>query len=79
MRRKRNEKLAKEIGFRLFVLRMRKKLEIKAVAADLNLNPRTIGKFESGQLMPRIETLMELVNYYGTTMDSIVGLGGETI
>lgn len=73
MRRGRDEKLCREIGLRLYFLRKRKSRDIKEVAIDLKLNPRTIGKFESGLLMPRVETLIELADYYGASMDYIVG------
>lgn len=75
MRRGRDEKLCRDIGLWLYSLRNKKDLEVKEVAIDLKLNPRTIRKFESGLMMPRIETLIELADYYGATMDYIVGRG----
>lgn len=62
---------------RLRELRIEKSLFQKDVAAYLGIDRTTYVKYESGASEPPIETLIRLCNYYGVSLDYLVGRSNE--
>lgn len=62
---------------RLKELRIEKSLFQKDVAAYLGIDRTTYVKYESGASEPPIETLIRLCNYYGVSLDYLVGRSNE--
>ena len=62
---------------RLRELRTEKSLFQKDVAAYLGIDRTTYVKYESGASEPPIETLIKLCNYYGVSLDYLVGKSNE--
>ena len=64
-----------KIGNFLFTLRTEKNLTQQDVADMFHLTPQAISKWEAGQSIPDVETLTQLSNFYGVTINEI--LNGE--
>ncbi len=45
----------------------------KEVAKYLNIHESTYGKYELGHRKPDAETILALANYYGVSVDSLLG------
>ena len=43
------------------------------IASSLHLSQQTYAKYELGQLEPSIDTLCKLADYYGVSLDYLVG------
>ena len=63
----------KILGQRLKDLRKQKKVGQKEVAELLGLSLRTYQFYESGDNEPNIKTLTALADFYGVTIDYLVG------
>ena len=72
MRKRRDQKLAKAVGLRLYLLRDKAEITVEDAALRFDVAPRTIGKFESGQITPRIETLIDMADFYKVSVDYIL-------
>ena len=64
-----------KIGNFLLTLRTEKNLTQQDVADMFHLTPQAISKWEAGQSIPDVETLTQLSNFYGVTINEI--LNGE--
>ncbi len=61
------------VGDLLSELRLDNKLKQKDVAKFLNVSIATISHYESGVNMPDLETLVKLANFYGVSVDYLLG------
>lgn len=66
------EDLRITIGKNLASLRKAKKLTQIELAEKMNYSDKAVSKWEQGATMPDIETLVELCNFYGVTLDYLV-------
>jgi len=60
-------------GQRLTGLREEKKQQQKFVAAELSLKPQVLAYYEKGKRSPDFGTLSKLANYYGVSVDYLIG------
>ena len=61
--------LKETVGENLTELRKNKKLTQFELAEQLNYSDKSISKWENGDNLPDLETLNELCNFYGVTLD----------
>ena len=61
-----------EIGKYIRYLRMKKKLTQGQLGSILNVTNKAISKWESGLGLPEIETLLNLSDYFGITVDDLL-------
>ena len=59
---------------RLKSLRKQKRLTQVAVQIETGIEQTLLSKYERGERIPPTETLMVLAQFYGTSMDYIMGL-----
>lgn len=71
------EELRKVIGENLAELRKERKLTQLELAEHLNYSDKTISKWEKGDILPDIETLYNLCNFYGVTLDYLTHEGNK--
>ena len=65
-------------------LRKAKDIKQEVLAENLNVSRQTVSKWENGTAMPDLKKLTALAEYFGVTMDELLGLTspgseGETI
>ncbi len=65
----------KVIGKNLMMLRKEKKLTQFELAEKFNYSDKTISKWENGESLPSIETLYDLANFYGVTLNDLTNDG----
>lgn len=58
---------------RIKELRLSKNLSQKELAEILGCNQTAVGKYERGQLEPNITTLNQLADFFGCSIDYLVG------
>lgn len=58
---------------RIKQLRIERELLQKDVAAMLSVNRTTYGKYETGDAVPPLDNLIKLADYYGVSLDYLVG------
>lgn len=51
----------------------------REVAKAINLPQSTIAKYETGKLEPSLETLGQLADFYGVSVDWLLGTKGDNI
>lgn len=66
----------KETGKRIQLLRKQKGLSQEELADKLNVSSNTVAKIECGLRRPSVDFIVDLVNFFDTTVDYIV-LGEE--
>ena len=66
----------KEIGKRIQLLRKQRGLSQEELADKLNVSANTVAKIECGLRRPSVDFIVDLVNFFDTTVDYIV-LGEE--
>lgn len=71
------EELRKIIGENLAELRKEKKLTQLELAEHFNYSDKTISKWEKGDILPDIETLYQLCEFYGVTLDYLTHQGSK--
>ncbi|MDE6946996.1 MAG: helix-turn-helix domain-containing protein [Anaeroplasmataceae bacterium] len=69
------EDIKKIIGKNLSLLRKRKKYTQADLADILKYSDKAISKWEKGESLPSIDTLYQLCNLYGVTLDFLVHEG----
>ena len=47
------------------------------LAMDLNMNQNTISRYETGEREPGISDLIKIADYFGVSIDYLVGRGNE--
>lgn len=60
-------------GLRLKTLRKDKGIMSKTMAETLKINPRTYRRYESGEIDPPTSTTVFLADFFGVSMDYLVG------
>ncbi len=58
---------------RLFELRTEKELSQRAVAKEMSVSQGTYNNWENGKTQPSIEQLIALSNFFGVTVDYLIG------
>lgn len=71
------EELRKIIGENLAELRKEKKLTQLELADHFNYSDKTVSKWEKGDILPDIETLYQLCEFYGVTLDYLTHPGSK--
>lgn len=66
----------KETGKRIQLLRKQKGLSQEELADKLNVSSNTVAKIECGLRRPSVDLVVDLVNFFDTTVDYII-LGEE--
>jgi transcriptional regulator with XRE-family HTH domain len=61
------------LGKRLKLLRNEKKLYQKDIAKELNLTQESISFYESGKREPDYKTLIKFADFYGVSVDYLIG------
>lgn len=61
------------LGTRLKELREEKKLTQKELAQKLHINPVTYFRYEKDQRVPSLSLIVEFANYFGVTVDYLLG------
>ena len=62
---------------RLRVLRAEKKLSQQVVAESARISLRGYRNIENGESTPSIESLVQLADFYGVTVDYLIGRSRE--
>ena len=62
---------------RIKELRKAKKISQLKMAMDLNTNQNTISRYETGEREPSISELIKIADYFGVSLDYLVGRGDE--
>lgn len=64
--------------FRLKYLRKMRKISQLKLAMDLNMNQNTISRYENMEREADYETLIRFADYFGVTLDYLLGRTGLT-
>lgn len=59
--------------FRLKELRLKKRISQVKLAMDLNMNQNSISRYETGEREADYETLVALADYFGVSVDYLLG------
>lgn len=59
---------------RLKLLRLDKKMTQETLADELNISRSSYSKYETGIIVPDLNTTIKLANFYGVSLDYICGL-----
>lgn len=62
---------------KLFELRKEKELSQREIAKIFNVSQSTYNNWENGNTQPSIEQLIALADYFGVSIDYLVGREGE--
>ena len=63
--------IEKEVGKQIRLLRKAKGYSIQATAEMIGLSTNHYADLERGKYFPRVETLVEIVDFFGCTMDDL--------
>ena len=63
--------------FRLKSLRKQRKISQLRLALDLNMNQNTISRYENMERQADYETLVALADYFGVSLDYLLGRTDE--
>ena len=66
--------MASELGLRLKASRTEKGLSLRSVAAEIGVSAALISQIELGHTQPSVSTLYALVNFFGISLDQVMGL-----
>ena len=61
------------LEFRLRELRKSRRLSQAQVAAGVNCSTATYSRYENGSRQPAMDTMMQLADFYGVSMDYLCG------
>ncbi len=61
------------MNFRLKELRKKRKISQLKLAMDLNMNQNTISRYENREREADYETLIRFADYFGVTLDYLLG------
>ena len=62
---------------RLYELRTEKGLSQRGMAANFNVSQGTYNNWENGKTQPSIEQLVSIADFFGVSIDYLVGREGE--
>lgn len=60
--------------FRLYELRKAKKITQQRLAIDLGIDQTSISSYECNKYLPTIEVLIKIADYFGVSIDYLLGL-----
>ena len=63
---------------RIKELRRKQKITQLKMAMDLNLNQNSISRYENGERQPDINELIRIADYFGVSIDYLVGRTDDT-
>ena len=63
------------VGRRIASLRQEHSLTQQQLAAMLRVSHQAVSKWESGQALPDIQTMLELTQFFGVTVEQLLGSG----
>ena len=66
-------KNGEKMKFRLKELRKERKLSQLKLAMDLNMNQNTVSRYENLERQADYETLIKFADYFGVTLDYLLG------
>lgn len=69
-----NESFKYQIGINIADLRKKNGLTQAALADQLNYSDKAVSKWERGESIPDIPTLIQLAQLFGVSVDSLIGL-----
>lgn len=61
------------LSHRLYTLRKKHNLTLQALHLKTNVSMASLSAYETGKYAPSIETLCKLANFYGVTLDYLLG------
>ena len=61
------------VGIRLYTIRDKKGETLEKVAEAVGISHVALSRYENGQRMPKMDILARLAEYYGVTVDSLIG------
>ena len=67
------KKKIKKMEFRLKKLRKAKKISQVKLAIDLNMNQNSISRYENLERQADYDTLIKFADYFGVTIDYLLG------
>jgi transcriptional regulator with XRE-family HTH domain len=68
-----NQKMSKVFGNNLKLLRLEKKLSQEELAQELQVSRQIIGHWENNYSEPDIDTLYQIAEYFGVSVDYLIG------
>jgi len=67
----------RQVGRKIAGMRQAKALTQQQLAAMMNVSHQAVSKWESGQALPDIQTLLELTRFFGVTVEQLVSPQAE--
>ena len=61
------------LGQRLRELRQQNQIKQYELAQILDVDPTTVNKYESGENIPELKTLIKIADYFDVSLDYLVG------
>lgn len=61
------------VGARLREIRQERRETLRYVAGQVNISPSLLSQVETGKTQPSVGTLYALVNFYGVSLDAVLG------
>lgn len=58
---------------RILLLREERRLSQASAAVEMGINTRTYQRYEAGEREPAISTLVRMADFYGVSLDYLVG------
>lgn len=65
----------KEVGKKIASMRQEKNLTQQQLASVMNVSHQAVSKWEGGQALPDIQTMLELTRFFGITVDQLIACG----
>lgn len=62
---------------RLKELRLNQQLTQQLLSKEIDINDRTIRRYESGEMQPTATTIIKIANYFGVSADYLLGLSDD--
>lgn len=63
----------RRLSQKLYWLRKKQGIEIADLAKETGISPSSLSTYETGEVEPRLNALVELANYYEVSLDYLVG------
>ena len=74
MEQESTKKLKKEVGQRIRKLREAMGLSVYEMGHMLNINPKSIKGWETGDVRMKLDSLIKLVEFFNVTVDFLLGI-----
>ena len=62
----------------LKLLRKQKNITLQEMATDFNSSPQVLNNYENGKRQPDFDTLIKLADYFGVSVDYLIGRKGAS-